>query len=659
MPKVVLLLLLLLVSGPAVSAETITVQLDLAATGAPIDPFIYGQFIEHLGRSIYGGIWAEMLEDRKFYFPITEDYAPYKGLEDTEFPVIGASPWQIINSPSGVQMVEEDSFVGQHSPQIQEGAGIRQLDLGVRQGLDYVGHLWARPEGPQSAQIEVTLVWGDDGTDRQSTSLRFEPGDYARQTFTFTPTRTVPRGASLEIRVLEGTLSVGTVSLMPGDNVRGMRADTLAVLKQLKGTIYRWPGGNFVSGYNWRDGIGDRDRRPPRKNPAWTGVEHNDFGTDEFLDFCHEIGTEPMIAVNTGFGDAYSAAQWVEYTNANVETMAGSWRATHGHAEPYDVRYWSVGNEMFGTWQLGFMQLHQYVLKHNEVAEAMWEVDPELVLVGVGALEAINEQHDPQQVERDVGWSRGMLEGSGDHMDLISEHVYVGRTPWSDTGRIDISEHVLTARNAIRQKAQGHRELQATLDSLNGRVVPIALDEWNYWHRDYVYGELGCVYDLADGLGLAVGLHELFRQSDIITMANYAQTVNVIGAIKTTRIAAEMETTGLVLQMYRDHYGRVPLKVTGDFAAYDVSAALSEDGSSITLGVVNPTREDVGLTIYLGGASILKEATRWHISGADEFAHNIPGLPREVDIRRTDGIPIDAPLPVPALSATIFALPLH
>ena len=111
--------------------------------------------------------------------------------------------------------------------------------------------------------------------------------------------------------------------------------DTLALLKQLNGTVYRWPGGNFASGYDWRDGIGDRDRRPPRKNPAWTGVEHNDFGTDEFIAFCREIKTEPMIAVNTGFGDAYSAAQWVEYCNAATTTLGGGWRAKNGNKAPY------------------------------------------------------------------------------------------------------------------------------------------------------------------------------------------------------------------------------------------------------------------------------------------------------------------------------------
>ena len=658
MIKLLSVALLAFASVSLADAETVTVQIDLENTGAPINPFLYGQFIEHLGRSIYGGIWAEMLEDRKFYFPVTEDYAPYKDLEDTEFPVVGGSPWQIIGDPGSIQMVEEDSFVGKHTPLVGRGAGIRHRDLGVRQGVDYQGYLWVKPSKAASVEVEVTLIWGGGDKDREVQNLRFEPGDYSKQTFTFSPARTVSRGAILEIRAVTGDVLIGTASLMPGDNIRGMRADTLALLKQLNATVYRWPGGNFVSGYNWRDGIGDRDRRPPRKNPAWTGVEHNDFGTDEFIDFCREIGTEPMIAVNTGLGDAYSAAQWVEYTNGGPETIAGGWRHTNGHPEPYDVELWSVGNEMFGPWQLGFMQLHHYVIKHNEVAEAMWEIDSDLVLVGVGYLEGINEQHDPQQVERNIGWSQGMLEASADYMDLISEHIYVGRTPWSDTGRVELSEHVFAARAEIRSKAEGHRELQAELSSLNGQVIPIALDEWNYWHRDYSYGELGCIYELADGLGIAAGLHELFRQSDIIEMANYAQTVNVIGAIKTTRIAAEMETTGLVLQMYREHFGQVPLKIADDFAPYDVAAALTEDGKTLALSVVNPTRSEIEINLELGDSDVSESGIRWHISGADEFAHNSPGIPREVDIHHTGGIPADQPLPVPALSATLFLIPV-
>jgi alpha-N-arabinofuranosidase len=366
-----------------------------------------------------------------------------------------------------------------------------------------------------------------------------------------------------------------------------------------------------------------------------------------------------MIAANTGFGDAYSAAQWVEYCNGETTTIGGGWRDENGSPDPYNVKYWCVGNEMFGNWQLGFMQLQHYVIKHNEVADAMWGVDPDLVLVGVGDLEGINTENDPNQVARGITWSYGMLEACADHMNMISEHFYVGRTPWSEGGRLDLAESVVEAKNAIRTKAEGHRELQASLPNLNGRIVPIAMDEWNYWHRDYVYGELGCVYDLSDGLGIAEGLHEYFRQSDIVKMAHYAQTVNVIGAIKTTRIAAEMESTGLILQMYRAHYGQIPLKIADTFAPYDVAAALTEDGSTLTVSIVNPTPDEVQLSLDMGDVSAHGAATRWHVTGPGETAHNSPGKPRVIDIQRKDGIAANQPLPVPALSATLFSIPLR
>ena len=250
-----------------------------------------------------------------------------------------------------------------------------------------------------------------------------------------------------------------------------------------------------------------------------------------------------------------------------------------------------------------------------------------------------------------------MLAFSGDKMNVMSEHFYEGRVPWTKDTRGDLLQSVTKMKESIRKKAEGHRKLQPTVAQLKGRIVPIAMDEWNYWHRDYVYGELGCVYDLADGLGIAVGLHEYYRQSDLIQMANYAQTVNVIGAIKTTKTAAEMETTGLVLQLYRAHYGEIPLQFPDAAAPYDVAAALTKDGKSITISVVNPTKEELDLNLGLTGREISGGGTRWHTTGADEFAHNTPGRPRVVDIQQTPNV-VTSALRVPALSATLFLLPL-
>ena len=362
---------------------SIQVSVDATKTGEPINPFIYGQFIEHLGRCIYGGIWAQMLEDRKFYFPITAEYAPYRYSTEVpktaRIPVVGASPWQIIGPSDSVKMIDRGAFVGRHSPQIEPGSGIRQNDLGLVEGKQYTGHIWLKKAG--AAATVIVMLSSAEGR----ATIENLTDQYTKHPLTFTATESTDE-ASLTIAVEKGACLVGTVSLMPADNVAGMRADTLDLLKQLNAPMYRWPGGNFVSGYNWRDGIGDRDRRPPRKNPAWTGVEHNDFGLDEFIAFCRAVQAEPLITVNTGFGDAYSAAQEVEYTNGSTDTVGGRWRAGNGHPDPYDVTWWCVGNEMYGRWQLGHMQLSHYTLKHNEVAESMRAIDPRVKLIGVGAL---------------------------------------------------------------------------------------------------------------------------------------------------------------------------------------------------------------------------------------------------------------------------------
>ncbi len=645
------------ISLPAIlQSADLDVELDLEAKGAPINPFIYGQFIEHLGRCIYGGIWAEMLEDRKFYFPVTAEYDPYKKLTHTGFPVVGASPWEITGDVEGVTMVSEDSFVGEHTPLVKAGSGIRQHDLALVVGKGYNGYVWVKSAGTASARVKVTVSSRSNGPIQLEETVQLKPDAYVRVPFEFDATTDTDM-AVLAVEVQSGSAFVGAASLMPADNIQGMRKDTLAVLKELDAPIYRWPGGNFVSGYNWRDGIGDRDRRPPRKNPAWTGIEHNDFGTDEYIAFCRLINTEPAIAANTGFGDAYSAAQWVEYCNSGIDTVGGGWRIGNGNKEPFNVKYWCLGNEMWGPWQLGFMQLSHYVQKNNRVADAMWAVDPELELIAVGAVDQINRNHDPAAAKAERLWSVGMLEESADHMTFLSEHFYAGRTPWTEGPELETVAHAKLLKEQIKRIADEHRRLQPTITSLNGRTMPIAMDEWNYWHRDYRYGELGCVYDLKDALGTVIGLHEFYRQSDLIQIANYAQTVNVIGCIKTTKTAAEFATTGIALKLYRAEWQNLPLMLEDVFGDYDIAASVSECGKVLTVSVVNPTSKDVSVGLSLKETILPRTATSWTISGPDHRARNVPGKKRQVDAIE-DVEDIASGLQVPALSSVLYRISL-
>jgi alpha-N-arabinofuranosidase len=225
-------------------------------------------------------------------------------------------------------------------------------------------------------------------------------------------------------------------------------------------------------------------------------------------------------------------------------------------------------------------------------------------------------------------WSQTMLGSAADHMDLISEHLY-----WQD--RDDVVDHVAQVVDGIRRVATAHRTYRERLPSLEGRDIRIALDEWNYWYGPFEYGELGTRYFLQDALGIAAGLHEIFRNSDLFFMANYAQTVNVIGAVKTTKTDAGLEPTGLVLALYRHHFGTVPVGVEGDVAPLDVAAAWADDQRALSVAVVNPTSERRCLRLQVRGAEPTGDGQRFVLTGSDRWAHNAPGQPRGVDVTST------------------------
>jgi len=427
-------------------------------------------------------------------------------------------------------------------------------------------------------------------------------------------------------------VGVGTVSLMPADNVEGFRADVLALLRELDSPVYRWPGGNFVSGYDWRDGIGDPDRRPPRKNPAWQGIEHNDVGLHEFLRLCELIGAEPYITVNTGLGTPQQAAEELAYVNGPAVSPLGRLRARNGHPEPYGVTWWAIGNEMYGDWQLGHMPLEAYVRKHRRTVAAMRAVDPSIHVVGVGA----------------VGeWDQVMLAEAAGAMDLISEHFYCQERP-------GVMGHAACAAEQVRRIAEAHRRYRETIPALAGRDLRIALDEWNYWYGPYFYGELGTRYYLKDALGIARGLHEYFRNSDIYAMANYAQTVNVIGAIKTTKTAAAFDATGLVLALYRHAYGSVPVAVEGTPEPLDVTAAWTEARDTLVIAVVNPTTEAQRLSLRLDGVDGAGGGRRLVLAGPDAMSYNEPGGRTEVVTTEDTVRRFPSRLRIPPLSVVLY-----
>jgi len=593
------------------------IKINIAETGEPINPFIYGQFIEHLGKCIYGGIWAEMLEDRKFYYPVTFEFNPWGTATDPfwntgEYKFLNASPWQVIGDKQTVSMDKKAPYVGEHSPKISlkgDGSkgGIKQTGIEFIEDKEYVGRIILSGD---ASVLPITVQI----TSEKNESVKIEIAEIAGDFKTYPLSFTVPfsdKNCSLEISSTgKGSFKIGTLSLMPANNIKGWRPEVVELLKELNAPIYRWPGGNFVSGYNWRDGIGEMDKRPPRKNPAWKGVEHNDVGLHEYMQLMEIIDAQAFVAVNTGLGTVHEVAEQIAYCRADQNSTLGKLRVGNGSPQSFNITWWAVGNEMFGDWQLGHMPLKDYVQKHNEMAKAIWAVDPDAKLIGVGA----------------VGeWSETMLNECSDYMNLVSEHIYCREVD-------SLQAHIVQIKNEIKRVADAHRAYLEKIPGLKEKNIKIAMDEWNYWYGDYIYGELGVRYHQKDGLGIAMGLHEYFRNSDMYYMANYAQTVNVIGAIKTTQTAAAFETTGLVLKLYRNQFGTIPLKIESTIPNLDVSVALTDDKKEITIAVVNMGSIPQTIKFELGEMKSAKQGRQWIIQNSNPEAFNTPGEQPQVVI---------------------------
>jgi alpha-N-arabinofuranosidase len=233
-------------------------------------------------------------------------------------------------------------------------------------------------------------------------------------------------------------------------------------------------------------------------------------------------------------------------------------------------------------------------------------------------------------------------------MDFIAEHFYCQERP-------GLLAHIRQIPDNIRRKAEFHRQARRDLSQLQGKDIRIAMTEWNYWYGPHVFGELGTRYFLKDGLGIAAGVHEFARQSDIIESAFYAQTVNVIGCIKTSRRNAAFETTGLVLKLYRHHFGELPVTTTTT-GALDAQAAWSRDRRTLTVGIVNASLQGQEIPLTIQGARLKGSGKRWQIAGTDPKAYNDPDQEPRVVIEEAELHNLGDRLAVAPCSVTLLAL---
>jgi alpha-N-arabinofuranosidase len=386
----------------------------------------------------------------------------------------------------------------------------------------------------------------------------------------------------------------------------GFRTDTLELVKGLNVPIVRYPGGNFVSGYNWRDGIGPRENRPARLDLAWSTTETNQFGVDEFMKWCKKAGTDPMMAVNLGTGTPQEAGSLVEYCNYPGGSELSDLRKANGSELPYGIKTWCLGNEMDGPWQICGMSAEGYADKALAAAKMMHWVDPSIKLVACGS--------SGREMPTFPEWDRIVLDKLYEQADYISMHRYY----WQDgseedffASSHDMNEFIQTIKAVADYVRAKHR---------SSKIMSISFDEWNVWYQNK-QGEahwaqapriLEDRYSLKDALVFSGMLNTLVNNCDRVKIACLAQLVNVIAPIFTEPGGAAIkQSIYYPFQLLSSHGNGVALShITkcdtfssrhGEVKILSSSIGYNEADKELSLYLVNYSASKVELSLELRG----------------------------------------------------------
>ncbi len=429
----------------------------------------------------------------------------------------------------------------------------------------------------------------------------------------------------------------------------GIRGDVLELVRELGVTIVRYPGGNFVSGYDWEDGIGPRDARPRRLDLAWRSIETNQFGTDEFLTWTRKAGAEPMLAVNMGTRGLDAARRLVEYCNAPGGTDWADRRRANGHGDPYGVRVWCIGNEMDGPWQIGHKDAVAYGKLANETGKAMRLVDPSVELVVCGSSHS--------RMPTFGAWEDTVLDLAWDVADHVSVHTYY------DPAKFATTEAFLAASLDLDRMID---TVAATADAVAGRKrsrrrVSLSVDEWNVWYQTpteaferrrepFVEAPplIEDTYTVTDALVVGCMLITLLRHADRVKMACLAQLVNVIAPIRTRDGGpAWRQTTYFPFQHASRHGRGTVLRVEPEGPAYategedavpELEATAVHDGDqTLTVFAVNRGTDPLSLEATLHGLGSPAVAEHIVLADDDPEAANTAEQPDRVTPRTLDG----------------------
>ena len=576
---------------------------------------------------IKGGLHAELIRNRSFEEPpnvigLSRNWDRYPDDRNDDYAL--TFHWDNKHAYPQQRKIKLESEVKEHSLRVEAGDGvierhgIYQPRIPVKSGLEYRGYIWLRTTDYVG---NVTVALESDSDERKIHAAAnldlIVKGDWRRYEFSLRPTRNDPLARFAILFPGRGTVWIDQVSLMPADVAAGgVRREVFDKIKRLKPAFIRWPGGNVAQDYRWFWGIGPRDERFTWANLSWKNEpEPSDFGTDEFVMFARAVGAEPSITVNVeGRGATVTeAAAWVEYCNGPATSKYGAMRAANGHPAPFGVKFWEVGNEIWGNWVRGHSDAETYARNYNRYAQAMRAVDPSIKLIAVG--------------DNDMNWNRTVLREAGRNIDYLAIHHYYGRREMQGDP-LNLMARPLFFERFYTRVQQLLGEL-----GLAGRVK-LAINEWGLdlpSERQY---------SMESALYGARLMNVFERSGEIVEMSAVSDLVNGWpgGIIQAGRHSVFVSPIYLVNQLYGEHLGDLLLATSVNSPTFntsregtnipylDATVSRTADGKTIFIKAVNTSRTSALLTtINIQGVipvarAELKTVTAPSVNVANDFS---------------------------------------
>jgi alpha-L-arabinofuranosidase len=616
-----------------------SITIDARKIENRISPLLYGQFLEFMYEGIKGGLQAQLIRNRSFEEPpnaigLSRNWERYPDDRNDDYAL--TFHWDDQVSFPQQRQIKIDSEVKEHSLRVEIGDGvierhgIYQARIPVRSHLEYRGRFWLRTTDYES-NITVALESDSDqhqvyAASKNINQITDSKDDWRLYEFSLIPDRSDPLARLAILFKGRGTVWIDQVSFIPADVAPGIvRRDVFDKIELLKPAFIRWPGGNVAQDYRWLWGIGPRDERVTWTNLSWKNEpEPSDFGTDEFVMFARELGAEPSITVNVeGRGaTAAEAAAWVEYCNGPAASTYGAMRAANGHPAPFGVKFWEVGNEIWGNWVRGHSDAETYARNYNRYAQAMRAVDPSIKLIAVG--------------DNNMSWNRTVLREAGRNIDYLAIHHYYGRRELRGDP-LNLMARPLFFERFYTEVEQLLREL-----GLAGRIK-LAINEWGLdLPSERQYSMEAALY--------GARLMNVFeRAGEIVEMSAVSDLVNGWpgGIIQAGRHSVFVSPVYLVNQLYAEHRGDLRLASSVNSPTFntshegtnipylDATVSRTADGKTIFIKAVNTNRTSALLTtITVQGVMTARQAELKTVTAPSLDVANDFSRPNAVSIQK-------------------------